>query len=95
MTDANRQEKTVKRDTLHLWKWEKKNPEPGLTGVGAEHVEDRLHKTQDVLSTRTHFGQEKHQTDASSKLWAQGSTYHVCSRLLKEEATTGEPPEER
>lgn len=51
-----------------------------LTRVCTKDVQYGLHKTQNVFTTRTHFGQKEHQTDTSSELRAEGSTYHVCSR---------------
>ena len=54
-----------------------------LTRIGTEYVEYRLHKTKNILSTCKHFGQEEHQTNASSKLWAQRATYHIWSHIVK------------
>lgn len=60
-----------------------------LTRVRTKDVQYRLHKTENVFTTRTHFGQKEHQTDTSSELRAEGSTYHVWSRSVKVSASDG------
>lgn len=54
-----------------------------LTRIRTEYVKYRLHKTKNILSTRKDFGQEEHQTNASSKLRAQRPAYHVCLHFIK------------
>lgn len=48
-----------------------------LTRWDPKAVHQRLHQPQHIEGTATHVGQEKHDPDAASKLWAQGTADHV------------------
>lgn len=49
----------------------------GLTYWNAKIWCDCFNHTQNVKSTATHIGEEKHDPNATAKLWTQGSTDHV------------------
>ena len=44
---------------------------------------DSLNQTQDIESTATHVRKEKHDPNASTKLWTQGSADHVWGIRLR------------
>lgn len=60
------------------------NAEGTFSIWNAKGWHDGFDQTQNVESTAAYVGKEKHNANAPTKLWTQGSTDHVWDDWIKE-----------